>query len=40
MWGHHRENSIMYKRTPSKDNSNMEEDVEENLGISSFNIYK
>lgn len=33
MWGHHRENSIMYKRTPSKDNPNMEEDVEENLDL-------
>jgi hypothetical protein len=40
MWGHYRENSFMYKRTPSRDNSNMEEDVEENLGISSLNIYK
>ncbi|XP_061350579.1 probable plastidic glucose transporter 2 isoform X2 [Gastrolobium bilobum] len=32
MWGHYRETSSMYKRTPSRDNSNMD-DVEENSDL-------
>lgn len=39
MWPYYRENSSMYKRTPSRDYSNME-DVEENSGIlPSLNLY-
>ncbi|GAU42959.1 hypothetical protein TSUD_142960 [Trifolium subterraneum] len=40
MWGHHRENSFMYKRTPSRDNSNMEGDVEENSDLLDISMDK